>query len=230
MERNKFKILIIEDDNISSIAIEMYVQSLGYIVTDIVSNANDTLKSMIQNQADIVISDIKLKDSINGTQICNKLYQKYQIPIIFLSAYCDDLFLEEAQKSNPIGYLTKPFREDELKALLKLSSLKILEEEKYIISKNNFYFNIKNSKLYRDKCLQKEIKLTSHEEKLLSILIDNSPSVVTYETIINILWDSNTKSDDEIKDRIRTLIKSIRKKTYNKFITTVIKEGLKFEL
>jgi DNA-binding response OmpR family regulator len=226
-ENEKFKILIIEDDEISSMAIEMYVKSLEYDVTHSTNCAKDALKSMHSNPADIVISDVKIAGDIDGTQVSQEIYAIYHTPIIFLSAYCSDEILIKAQKSHPIGYLTKPFREDELRALLKLASLKLIEENKNIIKKENFIFDLSSNTLKSD---NHSISLSIHEQKLLLILIDASPITVSYNSIINLLWEDTTKSDNIMKERLRTLVKGIRKKTNENFITTIQGEGLKFEV
>jgi DNA-binding response OmpR family regulator len=182
---NNFKVLIIEDEEMVAVSIEMCVLSLGYIVTDTVNSAKDAIISMQENQADIIISDIKIKGLVNGTQVCDELHLKYKTPIIFLSAYDNDDFLINAQKSDPIGYLIKPFREDELEALLKLASLKVVQKNRSFIKKDDFVFDIENNKLYKNDI---EIKLTSNENDLLSFVIDASPNIVGYKYIIEQIW------------------------------------------
>jgi DNA-binding response OmpR family regulator len=182
---------------------------------------------MQENQADIIISDIKIKGLVNGTQVCDELHLKYKTPIIFLSAYDNDDFLINAQKSDPIGYLIKPFREDELEALLKLASLKVVQKNRSFIKKDGFVFDIENNKLYKNDI---EIKLTSNENDLLSFVIDASPNIVGYKSIIEQIWYNSQKSDDELKTRIRTMLRNIRKKTSETYITTIVGEGLKFEI
>lgn len=99
------KILIVEDETIVALDTKSTLKKLGYEVTDIVTNYEDTMKSILDNKPDIILMDIFLKNSINGIEISKKINEKDSIPIIFVSAYCDDETVANAVETEPAGYL-----------------------------------------------------------------------------------------------------------------------------
>ena len=95
------KILIVEDEIIVALDTKSTLKKLDYEVTDIVTNYDETMQSILDNKPDIILMDIFLKNSINGIEISREINEIYNIPIIFISAYCDDETLSNAIRTEP---------------------------------------------------------------------------------------------------------------------------------
>jgi CheY-like chemotaxis protein len=65
--------------------------------------------------------DIMLKGKIDGIKAAEKIYNTMDIPVVYLTAYSDDKILERSKKTNPYGYLTKPFEEKTLQNTIKVA-------------------------------------------------------------------------------------------------------------
>ncbi len=75
--------------------------------------------------------DINLKNSKDGIETAKEIQKIENIPIIYLTAYSDENTIERAIKTNPISYLLKPFKREELKSTILLGLYKIYESNQY---------------------------------------------------------------------------------------------------
>jgi len=127
---NKNKILIVEDEIFIALDIKATVEDLGYCVTKLATDYDDALKSIIENEPDIILMDINLGKSKNGIEISKSIKKIKDIPIIFLTAFADDKTLYEAMMTEPSGYVTKPFKRSQIKSALALAKVKHLSKYK----------------------------------------------------------------------------------------------------
>jgi PAS domain S-box-containing protein len=107
-------VLIVEDESLTAWEIQEKLQQNGYDVTEIVGAGRDAISSAAKNQPDLVLMDIMLDDDMDGIQAAEEIREKYDIPVIYLTAYSDDPTLERAVKTQPYGYIHKPFEDREL--------------------------------------------------------------------------------------------------------------------
>lgn len=219
-------ILIVEDESIVAMEIESYIKKLGYTVINTCSNAKDTFKIIEKETVGIILMDICIKGDIDGVDTAMYIKKQYpHIEIIFLTAHLDDYNVDRAIEVNPIAYLSKPFRREELRIFLKISLRKISQEltpninnNNYIIFDDDFSYDPLNSTLY---CCNEIINLTKKESDFLELLIKNKNNIVDLYTIENTLWPDKESNPNTI----RTLIKRLRQKLKHKFIETVPSRG-----
>jgi CheY-like chemotaxis protein len=121
------KILIVEDELLIAHHLSRKLEKFGYLVVDIVSSGEDALASLQHNQPDLVLMDIVIQGNIDGIETASQIYQLYDIPVIYLTAYADNETLERAEKTGAYGYLLKPFKEQALNATIKMAMRKHLE-------------------------------------------------------------------------------------------------------
>jgi len=126
----KTKILIVEDESIVARDIGNMLQSLNYEVTGIVSTATDAVKNASKTKPHLVLMDLMLHGKLSGIAAADEIYTRYDIPIVFLTAYSDEAILQQAKKSEPFGYLLKPFEENELKTTIEIALYKYTMEKK----------------------------------------------------------------------------------------------------
>ena len=112
------KIMVVEDDIIISEDIQRSVDSLGYEVVGAFTTGEEALNSIAQNQPDIVLMDIVLRGQLNGIDTAKILFEKHNIPVVFLTAYSDPITLERANAAHHYGYICKPFNRTELKEII----------------------------------------------------------------------------------------------------------------
>ena len=224
------KILIVEDEIIVALDTKSTLKKLAYEVTDIVTNYEDTMKSILDNKPDIILMDIFLKNSKNGIEISKEINAIYDIPIIFVSAYCDDRILSDAVKTEPSGYIVKPFNRDDLKTTLNLVVYKLEKEltKNFLIEKNqlsgNYYYTFEEYlRIYYE---IQEIPITKNERLLLEILIRAKGTLVPFSTIEHYIWGNNTVSDSTL----RTLLYRLRSKFEHKLIETIPTIGCKLNI
>jgi CheY-like chemotaxis protein len=119
-ENNKKKIMIFEDDSITASYIKNFLESNKYHVVGLSNSGNNVIELINEYKPDLILMDIKLKGEIDGIEITRLLQRKYDIPVIYLTAYSDELTVEKAKLTEPAGYLTKPIREKELLISIKM--------------------------------------------------------------------------------------------------------------
>ena len=122
------RILIVEDDKLIAHELANILENCGYEVCGSISTGTEAIEAAEEFRPDLVIMDIILHSEIKGTEAAECIYQKFRIPIVFLTSFTDDDTLEKATLSEPYGYLLKPVRERELHATLKMVFYKIEKE------------------------------------------------------------------------------------------------------
>jgi len=115
------KILIVEDEAVVSLDITRRLEKMGYDIIGRIASGEEALELIQQDRPDLVLMDINLQGDIDGIETANQLYQTYNIPVIYLTAYAGESTLERAKESKPYGYILKPFKERELRATIEVA-------------------------------------------------------------------------------------------------------------
>jgi two-component system, LytTR family, response regulator LytT len=115
------KIVIVEDEPDLARNIAELITLLGYTVSGIFNNSKSCLLYLSKNQVDLVILDILIKGEENGIELGKTIAGSYNIPILFCSAYTDELLLQKVKSINPRGYIVKPFTREILKTNIFLA-------------------------------------------------------------------------------------------------------------
>ena len=115
------KILIVEDEAIVAKDLQNRLNKLGYIVPAIASNGVDAIRKAANIFPDLVLMNIKLKGDMDGVEAAREIHTRWNVPIIYLTAYADDSTLERAKQTEPFGYLLKPFKEKELYTTIEVA-------------------------------------------------------------------------------------------------------------
>ena len=107
-------IIIAEDEKIVAKDIENKLKKLGYRISAVVSTGKDVLTKVSESAPDLVLMDIKLDGEMDGIEAAQKLKEGYGIPVVYLTAYADNLTLSRIMETEPSGYVLKPFSLKEL--------------------------------------------------------------------------------------------------------------------
>jgi DNA-binding LytR/AlgR family response regulator len=119
----KPKILISEDEVIIAEDIAACLEELGY-ETCAIDAGEDTLEKIRETQPDLVLLDINLKGDADGIEIGSRIKEEFGIPFIYLTAYADKDTVDRAKKTEPDGFLAKPFDEKNLRSAIEIALYK----------------------------------------------------------------------------------------------------------
>lgn len=135
------KIIIVEDEPELANNIAELTSLLGYSVSGIFNNSKSCLNFLYNNHADLILMDILIKGEGNGITLAESIKKQFNIPIIFCSAYTDDIILQKVKQVSPQGYIVKPFSRDILKTTLFLALNSHLQpkEERASFHKETFH-------------------------------------------------------------------------------------------
>lgn len=118
---NTKRILIVEDEAITAMAIKKTLVNLGYAVCGIASNADMAVQKAKEQNPDLILMDIKLIGKKTGIDAATEILAHQSVPVVYLTAFSDDHYINEAKKTSPYGYLLKPVREQELKTTIEMA-------------------------------------------------------------------------------------------------------------
>lgn len=239
---NKYKIIIVEDDEITSLNLNISLQKQGYSVVGVCDSTEQAKHRLSTSNPDIIIIDISLQDTSDGIELAKDIKENYKIPFIFLTSYSDDDIIAQAKFTEPYGYIVKPFDPGSLHATIQMALFKFQQEnereedidtlkvdklnlEKLLYSKrstdkpivpfaHDYHFDISICEtFYRGK----KIKLTKKENAFLRLLVAQLGLVVSFEQAMNYVWNENGATENSV----RTLVWRLR----NKLETDIIKNA-----
>lgn len=118
------EILVVEDESITAMDIKHKLERLGYKVLAIESSGRKAIERTRELKPDLILMDIILKGEIDGIDAAARIHGDFDIPIIYLTAYFDDMILERAKLTDPYGYIIKPFSDGELKSAIEIALYK----------------------------------------------------------------------------------------------------------
>lgn len=120
----KTKILVVEDESIVARDIRNMLVGLGYEVTAVVPGAKSAVQKAQETTPDLVLMDVMLQGEITGVEAAEQIYTNFSIPVVYLTAYADSTTVQQAKKTEPFGYIIKPFEERELQTTIEIALYK----------------------------------------------------------------------------------------------------------
>ncbi|MBM3836172.1 MAG: response regulator [Verrucomicrobia bacterium] len=103
------QVLVVEYEGIIAADIQDRLESLGYDVPATVSSGEEALEKIPVLTPDLVLMDIVLQGQMDGVEAAAKIRQKFEIPVVFLTAHADESTLKRAKITEPFAYIIKPF-------------------------------------------------------------------------------------------------------------------------
>ena len=138
------KILVVEDENIVAMDIQNSLKSLGYAVPAVISSGEDAIKTAADTYPDLVLMDIVLKGRMDGVQAAEQIHGRFNIPVVYLTAYGDEKMLQRAKMTEPFGYIIKPFKQRELRSSIEVALYKSQTENKLRKSEESLATTLKS--------------------------------------------------------------------------------------
>ena len=115
------RILIVEDEMVVSMELYERLKALGYEPTGRAITGEQALAMAENNRPDLILMDIRLIGEMDGIDTAIETRRRFQIPVIFITAYSEDETLERAKLAEPYGYILKPFEDRDLKSSIELA-------------------------------------------------------------------------------------------------------------
>jgi len=126
------KILIVEDEGILAEGLKKRLTALGYTVTGIAARGEEAIAKAGQTRPDLVIMDIRLKGEMDGIEAAQVIRERFDIPVVYLTAYSDQQTLDRAKITEPYGYICKPVEERELHINIEIALYKHRTEKELL--------------------------------------------------------------------------------------------------
>lgn len=130
---SEIRILIVEDEPLIATDIAMHLDNMDFQVSGIAYDSDDALRQLQHNTPDAVLLDINLNAALDGIEIAHLIKEKYQLPVVFLTSFSDRITLDRAKKTDPAGYIVKPFDERNLLATLEISLYNFAQRQNYTL-------------------------------------------------------------------------------------------------
>ncbi|MCF6366985.1 MAG: response regulator [Bacteroidales bacterium] len=121
---SKAKILIVEDDSMLCTVFEMFLDELGYHHCGTVASGEDALAHCENHSPDLILMDIHLAGKIDGVDTAKSIFEKYNIPIIYISGDSDVNTVKRAVLKNTYGFMTKPVYKNSLELNIEFAIFK----------------------------------------------------------------------------------------------------------
>jgi DNA-binding LytR/AlgR family response regulator len=131
------QILIVEDEFTIALDIESRLESMGYHVVGIADSYEEALSLAQKEKPNLILMDINIKGQRTGIDTARDISQLMPTPIIFLTALLDDTSFQAALKTQPYGYITKPFKDSSLKHGIEIALQKYSELQAHNFTNNN---------------------------------------------------------------------------------------------
>lgn len=200
-------ILVIDDELQIQRAIRTILTEKGFNVS-VASRGEEGLTLAATQEPDLIILDLGLPD-MDGVDVCTRLREWTQTPIIILSVRDSERDKVSALDKGADDYLTKPFGIEELLARVRVAlrhAANRNQTQSKIVHAGALTIDLAWHSLKRG---NEDIKLTATEYKLLAYLAANHGRVLTHQSILTNVWDP---ADANHTEYLRVYMRQLRKK------------------
>ena len=198
-------VFLLEDDEAIGIGLKYSLENEGYTVT-IATSVKSAFEIINKEKFALYILDLTLPDG-SGYDVCKKIKTIGDFPVIFLTAYEDEVNVVMGLELGADDYISKPFRVKELIARIKSVLRRYNRESKGIIKIGNVLINTNKATVFKN---GQEIILTAMEYKLFLILLNNRGNILSRNKLLEYIWDVE---GDFVNDNTLTVyIKRLRDK------------------
>jgi PAS domain S-box-containing protein len=118
------RVMIVEDERVVATHVERSLRDAGYFVTGIAASAAEAAHLADNAPPDVALVDIRLRGSIEGFEIAERLRNDSDVPVVYMTAHTDDDTLQRAARTGAYGYVVKPFTIGEVKSALQVALFK----------------------------------------------------------------------------------------------------------
>ena len=110
--------LIVEDETLTAMAMEAYIEERGYRVAGLCATGEDAVRKAREEEPDLILMDFRLAGRMNGIEAAMIIEAERRTPIAIISGYSERIVLEAASGYEPAAYLSKPIDFDDIESIL----------------------------------------------------------------------------------------------------------------
>ena len=213
-----YRIFIVEDDAVIASAVEGHLRSWGWDAR-CAGDFWNILAEFAAFDPQLVLMDISLP-SYNGYHWCGQIRPVSRVPVIFISSAADHLNIVMAVNMGGDDFIAKPFDLDVLTAKIQAmlrrtydfaGQSRLLEHRGAVLNVDDGTLNAGNGR----------IDLTRNEHRILQVLLENKGRIVSRDTLMLRLWESDSYVDDNtLTVNMTRLRKKLEENGLTDFITT----------
>lgn len=178
------EIFILEDDDAIALGLTYSLKTEGYEVT-VAKSVSEAMKIIEAKRFALYLLDLTLPDG-SGYDVCKKIKSIADLPVIFLTAYDDEINVVTGFELGADDYITKPFRLKELLMRIKSVLKRAGGSDTKLIKIKDLTINTAEAKVYKN---SREIILSAMEYRLLLILLANRGTVLSRSKLLESIWD-----------------------------------------
>ena len=226
---NAVKIMVVDDDSNIGELLRLYLTKEGF-ETVVLSNGEEAVEQFDTVQPDLILLDVMMP-KLDGWQVCRRIREKSQCPIIMLTAKGELFDKVLGLELGADDYIVKPFETKEViarvKAVLRRAGVSRAEKVKEV-SYDKLYINMENYELRVD---GKRVDTPPKEMELIYHLASNPNRVYTRDQLLDEVWGFEYYGDSRTVDvHIKRLREKLEGVSEQWTLKTVWSVGYKFEL
>ena len=187
------RIFIVEDDRVIARAVKQHIESWG-CEARVVSDFRNVLKEFVAFDAHLVLMDISLP-FFNGYHWCREIRKISKVPVIFISSASDNMNIVMAMDMGGDDFIAKPFDLSVLTAKVQAVLRRAYEFSgaQPLLERRGAILNLSDASLTYE---GKRLELTKNDFRILQTLMERPGQVVSRETIMLRLWETDCFVDD----------------------------------
>ncbi len=221
-----YKIFIVEDDEMIAASVKRHLESWNYKVI-CANDFADIMAEFVTASPQLVLMDIKLP-FYNGYHWCSEIRKISKVPIIFLSSASDNMNIVMAVNMGGDDFIAKPFDFDvltvKIQAMLRRSYDFV--SQSVVLEHKGAMLNLTEATLLFH---GQKLELTRNELRILQVLMENKEKVVSRDTLMTKLWESDSYVDENtLSVNINRLRKKLEQMSLSDFIQT--KKGIGYRV
>lgn len=180
----KISIYVAEDDPLSGKMMNITIKRIGFEFVGLGTDTDTVIKEVGELRPDIVLMDIDMPGAQDGIGATEIITQKYQIPVIYVTANSEDSVFDRALKTSPFGYVLKPVTRDNLRTVVQMGYTRHLldkqlqEKQAELLELNNVLEDkvaertkeIEDKNIQLEKALQKEKELNEFQSRIVTTI------------------------------------------------------------
>lgn len=221
-----YKIFVVEDDEIIAGSLKRHLESWDYEVV-CASDFSNVMSEFVNASPHLVLMDIKLP-YYNGYYWCSEIRKVSKVPIIFLSSAADNMNIVMAVNMGGDDFIAKPFDLDvltvKIQAMLRRSYDFVSQST--VLEHRGAMLNLTEATLIYG---YEKLELTKNELRILQVLMENKEKVVSRDTLMTRLWESDSYVDENtLSVNVNRLRKKLESAGLADFIQT--KKGIGYRI
>lgn len=188
-----YRIFIVEDDEVIARSMKRHLESWDYEVA-CVADFSDVMAEFTQFAPQLVLMDIKLP-FYNGYHWCSEIRKVSKVPVIFVSSASDNMNIVMAVNMGGDDFIAKPFDLDVLTVKIQALLRRTYDftGQSTVMEHRGAFLNLGEATLVYG---EEKLELTKNELKILQVLMGNKDKVVSRDTLMTKLWESDSYVDE----------------------------------